>query len=111
MAQTRNEDLFNALRAHGLRRKMADEVARIACTDGQAEPDGEQVARRAIEDLTCAAEDIRNSVLARDRSRSAAAKKAAQTRKAKAAQRSATAKKGAQTRARVTRTRATRTTS
>jgi hypothetical protein len=81
----------------------------VASLDGNSRRAGakdEQLARQTVEDLTAAADDIRQRVLRKDRKRSQAARKAARTRHRNEAKRSARAKKGANTRARVARTRA-----
>ena len=58
----------------------------------------EALAQTALADLRSASDAIRDRVLNRDSKRSEAAKKAARTRKRKAAMRSASAKKAAATR-------------
>jgi hypothetical protein len=87
----KDKDLFETLRARGLRTKVARAV-----TDGGNS--GEKAARKALGDLQSAADDIRARVTGSS-SRTEAALKAARTRKRKAAARSASAKKGAATRA------------
>ncbi len=106
MADTSGADLFEVLRARGLRKKVAKSVAALDGRRSEAGADGERLARQAIEDLTFAAEEIRRRVLRSDPKRVHAAKKAAQTRASNAAKRKVSAKKGAQTRAKVTRARA-----
>ena len=97
MAKTkRNEDLFDHLRARGVRKKVAKAIA-----DGASAKNGkraEALAQSALADLRSASDAIRDRVLNRDSKRSQAAKKAARTRKRKAAKRSASAKKAAATR-------------
>lgn len=94
MAKKKDNDLFETLRARGLRTKVARAV-----TDGGSS--GEKAARKALGDLQSAAEDIRSRVTGATStsSRAEAARKAARTRKRKAAARSASAKKAAATRA------------
>jgi len=90
----KDKDLFETLRARGLRTKVARAVA-----DGGS--NGEKAARKALGDLQSAADDVRARVTGGtgSSSRTEAAMKAARTRKRKAAARSASAKKGAATRA------------
>jgi hypothetical protein len=86
------DDLFDHLRARGVRKKVAKAVA-----DGASSKSGkkaEALAQSALADLRSASDAIRDLVH-RDSKRSAAAKKAARTRKRNAAKRSAAAKKGA----------------
>jgi hypothetical protein len=101
MAKSRSDDLFEVLRGKGLRKRVARTIADL---DGgrKAGTRGEKLARRAAEDLTAAAEDIRKRLLG-DGNRTAAGRKAAATRKRNAAKRSAAAKKGARTRAKAKR--------
>jgi hypothetical protein len=101
MAKSRSDDLFEVLRGKGLRKRVARTIADL---DGgrNVGTRGEKLARRAAEDLTAAAEDIRKRLLG-DSNRTAAGRKAAATRKRNAAKRSAAAKKGARTRAKAKR--------
>jgi len=101
MAKSRSDDLFEVLRGKGLRKRVARTIADL---DGgrKGGTRGKKMARRAAEDLTAAAEDIRQRLLG-DSSRTAAGRKAAATRKRNAAKRSAAAKKGARTRAKAKR--------
>ena len=90
------DDLFDHLRATGVRKKVAKSIA-----DGANSKSGkkaEALAQSALADLRSASDAIRDRVVNRDSKRSAAAKKAARTRKRNAAKRSAAAKKGAATR-------------
>ena len=97
MARTKqkNADLFDALRESGMRRKVAKALTNSAgrARRGKA-PTSVQ---STIQNLRDAAAALEHRV--GGSSRSEAAKKAAQTRKRKAAKRSASAKKAAQTRA------------
>ena len=90
------DDLFDHLRARGVRKKVAK-----ALSDGANGAKGrkraEALAQAAIADLRSASDAIKG-VVSRDSKRSEAAKKAARTRKRKAAMRSASAKKAAATR-------------
>ena len=90
----RDKELFNTLRARGVRKKVADRVAKAA--NGAAKP---KVARKAAADLTAVVAEIQDRMQGGPDKRRAAAKKAARTRKRKAQQRSAAAKRGARTRA------------
>ena len=100
----RNDDLFDHLRARGVRKKVAKALA-SATNGAKGSKRAEALARTAIADLRSASDAIKDRVVHRDaaKKRSEAAKKAARTRKRKAAQRSAAAKKGAATRARASR--------
>jgi hypothetical protein len=98
----RNDDLFDHLRARGVRKKVARALS--SGTNGaKGRKRAEALARTVIADLRTASEAIKDRVVNRDSKRSEAAKKAARTRKRKAAQRSAAARKGAKTRARASR--------
>ena len=90
------DDLFDHLRASGVRKKVAKTMS-----DGASGKNGKQaeaLAQTALADLRSASDAIRDRVLNRDSKRSEAAQKAARTRKRNAAKRSATAKKAAATR-------------
>jgi hypothetical protein len=100
MANKNADDLFTMLRARGLRKKLAKSVAALEGNARRAGAGGEKLARQTVDDLTAAAETIRDRVLRRDRTRSQAARKAGQTRKRSAAKRSAAAQKAGQTRKR-----------
>ena len=94
MASKRDTDLFQALRAAGLRKKVAHAV-----TDATRKTrPGKQskLLVRTIENLNTAAAEIERR--ADGNKRSEAAKKAAQTRKRKAAARSTVADTAAKTR-------------
>ena len=87
------EDLFDHLRARGVRKKVAKSIA-----DGASSKNAKKaraVAHGAIADLRSASAAIHDRVIKRDSKRSQAAKKAARTRKHNAAKRSASAKKAA----------------
>lgn len=90
-----NEDLFDRLRATGLRKRTARVIAES--TDGRKQP--AKAVRSVIDDLRNVAKEVEDRASGKSSKRSAAAKKAAQTRKRKARQRSEAAKKGARTRA------------
>jgi hypothetical protein len=103
MARKQSDDLFDTLRGRGLRKRVAKTLADLDSGGRKTGSRGEKLARRAADDLTAAAEDIRKRLLGGESSRSEAAKKAARTRKRAATKRSAAAKKGARTRARAKR--------
>lgn len=96
MAKKKTEqDLIARLRANGLRKRSAELIARS--TDGRRKP-ARQV-RQLVDDLGKLLSEAEDRVTGGPSKRSAAAKKAASTRKRNAAKRSAAAKKGARTRA------------
>jgi hypothetical protein len=100
-----NDDLFDTLRSRGVRKKLAKSMAKLDGNRMRSGAKGEKLAKQAAEDLTAAADDIRQRVLRRSRTRSAAARKAAQTRKSNARKRKAAAKKASRTRRRVSKAR------
>src|SRR5215210_1169578 len=109
MANTTDRDLFDTLRARGLRKSAATNLAKAF---GRADnsPPGKG-ARRAVSELRDLVSDLESRVGVggggTSAKRSEAAKKAAATRKKKANQRSASAKKAAQTRAKSSSSRST----
>ena len=97
MAKT-DRDLFDTMRARGLRKSAASNLAKaFGRADKSPPPKG---AKRAVSELKDLLSELESRVTRGDNKRSAAAKKAAATRKRKANQRSAAAKKAARTRAR-----------
>jgi hypothetical protein len=93
----REQELFDLLRARGLRKRVADTVA-----SATAKANGGRVpkpVRDVLGDLHAAAGEIEHRVTGKSSKRSAAATKAARTRQRNAAKRSTAAKKGARTRA------------
>lgn len=96
MART-DRDLFDTLRARGLRKSAASNLAKAFGKADNSPPS--KGAKRAVSELRDIVSELESRVGRTDRKRSAAAKKAAATRKRKAGQRSAAAKRGAQTRA------------
>jgi hypothetical protein len=96
--KTKTDDLVDHLRASGVRKKVAKAIADSANSKNGKK--AEALAQTAVADLRSASDAIRDRVVNRDSKRSAAAKKAARTRKRNAAKRSAAAKKGAATRKR-----------
>jgi hypothetical protein len=97
MAKT-DRDLFDKMRARGLRKSAASNLAKAFGRADQSPPS--KGAKRAVSELRDLVSELESRVHRTDRKRSEAAKKAAATRKRKANQRSAAAKKGARTRAR-----------
>ncbi len=97
MANT-DRDLFDTLRARGLRKSAANNLAKAFNKADNSPPS--KGAKRAVSELRDLVSELESRVGRKDRKRSVAAKKAAATRKRKAGQRSAAAKKGARTRAR-----------
>ena len=97
MAKT-DRDLFDTLRAKGLRKSAANNLAKAFGKADKSPPS--KGAKRAVSELREIVSDLESRVHRTDRKRSEAAKKAAATRKRKASQRSTAAKKGARTRAR-----------
>jgi hypothetical protein len=94
MAKTET-DLFKSLRARGVRKKVAKRVTRATRGAGKS-----KVAKRAMADLSSVVGDVSDRLRHGPEKRSAAARKAARTRKQKARKRSEAAKRGARTRAR-----------
>jgi hypothetical protein len=90
------DDLFDHLRARGVRKKVAKAIAGGASSKNGKK--AEALAQSALADLRAAGDAIRDRVIIRDSKRSEAARKAARTRKRNAAKRSASAKKAATTR-------------
>ncbi len=87
--------LSESFRARGVRKKVADELARAANGKRRARP---RVARVAASDLAAVVAEVQQHL---DRSgKQAAGRKAARTRKHKARLRSGSAKKAARSRAR-----------
>jgi hypothetical protein len=98
----RDKDLFDHLRARGVRKRVAKVIASRSGNGAKGRKKAESVARGAITDLRSAADAIKDGVIHRDAKRSQAAKKAARTRKrnAEKARRSSAGRKAARTRAR-----------
>jgi hypothetical protein len=89
-----DNDLFNKLRASGLRKSVARAIA-------EAGDNSSKLVRATVDELRGLADGIESKArgTTSSRSRSAAAKKGAATKKRDAAKRSTAAKKGARTRA------------
>ncbi|MEA2465248.1 MAG: hypothetical protein QOJ98_2995 [Acidobacteriota bacterium] len=92
----REQELFDLLRARGLRTRVARTVSSAASKSNGKLP--KQV-RDVLGDLQGLAAEVEDRVTGKAGKRKAAAEKAARTRKRNAAKRSAAAKKGAKTRA------------
>lgn len=91
-----DKDLLKTLRAGGMRKKIARALTEATGRSSRGkQPKG---VAKTIENFRTAAEELDNRV--RSTRRSDAGKKAARTRKRKAAARSAAARKGARARAR-----------
>jgi hypothetical protein len=95
-----DNDLFDALRARGLRKSAASNLARAFGKADNSRPG--KGARRAVAELRTLVDELEDRARGGPAKRQAAARKAAATRKRKASQRSAAAKKGARTRAKTT---------
>jgi hypothetical protein len=97
MAKTKpDKDLYGRLRDSGIRKRVAKLAAEALPSKGQKKP---ARAHRLADQLTLAAETIRERAGGGSRKRSVAARKAARTRSAKANKRSGSARKGARARA------------
>ena len=97
MANTKaDKKLYARLRDSGIRKKVAKRVAEAIPAKGQKKP---TKAHRVADELTTAANSIRDRAGGGSRKRSKAAKKAARTRKANVRKRRNSAKKGARNRA------------
>jgi hypothetical protein len=99
MAKRVDQELFDRLRAGGLRKKVASTVAEAVNTGTRRRKPPKQV-DRVVAELKALASEIEDRAKGGPARREAAAKKAAATRRRNAAKRSAAAKKGARTRAR-----------
>ena len=103
MAKT-DRDLFDTLRARGLRKSAANNLAKAFGRADKSPPS--KGAKRAVSELRDIVSDLESRVGRTNRKRSEPAKKAAATRKRKADARSRAAKKAAQTRSKRSRVRA-----
>jgi hypothetical protein len=99
MAKNVDQDLFDKLRATGMRKKVARTVAQAAeKADGRGKPP--KVVRKTVKDLRSLVGELEDRATGGPEKRKAAAKKAARTRKQEALRRSEAAKRAARTRAR-----------
>ena len=103
MAKT-DRHLFDTLRARGLRKSAANNLAKAFGKADKSPPS--KGAKRAVSELREIVSDLESRVGRTNRKRSEAAKKAAATRKRKADARSRAAKKAAETRSKRSRVRA-----
>ena len=92
----REQELFDLLRARGLRKQVARKLSSAASKTNGSLP---QPVRSALDDLSALSREVEDRVTGKGNKRSEAASKAARTRKRNAAKRSAAAKRGARTRA------------
>ena len=94
--KSRQDEIFEALRARGLRKRVARSLAQATGRANRNTPKG---VKKVVADLRSLATDIEDRATGGPAKRKAAAKKAAATRKRNASKRSAAAKKAAKTRA------------
>lgn len=95
--KSQREQLIDTLRARGLRKKVAEQVASAVGRAPKRKPP--KAVESLVKDLRSLTSEIEDRVTGGPAKRKASAKKAAATRKRAAAKRSASAKKGAATRA------------
>jgi hypothetical protein len=94
--KSRQDELFEMLRARGLRKRVARSLAQATARTNRRTPKG---VKKVTSDLRALVGEIEDRATGGPAKRKAAAKKAAATRKRKANQRSTAAKKAARTRA------------
>jgi hypothetical protein len=94
--KSKQDELFDRLRASGLRKRVARTLADATTRTSKNTPKG---VKKVTSDLRAMASEIEDRVTGGPAKRKAAAKKAANTRKRNAAKRSTAAKKAAKTRA------------
>ena len=94
--KSRQDELFEMLRARGLRKRLARSLAEATGRANRSTPKG---VKKVASDLRSLASELEDRATGGPAKRKAAAKKAAATRKRKATQRSTAAKKAARTRA------------
>jgi len=110
MAKSFDQELFERLRAGGLRKRVANVLSEAEAAGRGAGGRAEQTVRTTIADLRRLADELEDrfrGATGGTTKRSAAAQKAAATRKRKATQRSTAAKKAAATRAKSSGSRST----
>jgi hypothetical protein len=94
------DDLFDLLRARGLRKRAARTISDAAGAGKGASSAGQAQAKKLVSDLRGLADEIEDRLTGKRAKRAEAAKKAARTRARKSKARSAAAKKAAATRKR-----------
>ena len=94
----KDTDLFDKLRARGLRKSAANNLSKAFGRADRSPPS--KGAKRAVSELRSLVEDLEDRARGGPAKRKSSAKKAAATRKRKANQRSQAARKAARTRAR-----------
>jgi uncharacterized sporulation protein YeaH/YhbH (DUF444 family) len=94
--KSRQDELFEMLRARGLRKRVAKSISEAASRANRSSPTG---VKKVANDLRALASEIEDRATGGPAKRKAAAKKAANTRKRNATKRSTAAKKAARTRA------------
>jgi hypothetical protein len=99
--QSRTDELFEMLRARGLRRRAARTLSDAAGAGRSGAATGQKAAMNMVADLRKLADELEDRLTGgKSSARSEAAQKAARTRQRKATARSTAAKKGAATRKR-----------
>lgn len=98
--QSRTDELFEMLRARGLRKQVAQALTEAASAGRSGAAASQQRAQGIIDDLRKLADELEARITGKSSTRASAAKKAAQTRASNARKRSASAKKAAATRKR-----------
>jgi hypothetical protein len=101
MAKTLDNDLFDRLRASGIRKRVARDLSSALGKAGDTR--ASQAARGTIGDLRKLVDELEDRARGGPEKRRATAKKAAATRRRNATARSTAAKKAARTRARASR--------
>lgn len=94
--KSKRDELFETLRARGLRKSVARSLADATATANKRTP---KSVKKVTSDLRALASELEDRAKGGPAKRKAAAKKAAATRKRKATARSTAAKKAARTRA------------
>ena len=99
MAKRIDKDLYKAVRAGGVRKRVARTVAEAASMAKDTGGKAPEALRNTAKDLRALADTLEDRATGGPAKRAEAAQKAARTRKRKAGERSAAAKRGAKTRA------------
>ncbi len=99
MAKRIDKDLYKAVRAGGVRKRVARTVAEAATMAKDTGGKAPEALRNTAKDLRALADTLEDRATGGPAKRAEAAQKAARTRKRKAGERSAAAKRGAKTRA------------